>query len=437
MSYSNNIVNWSEIIKFTAEGIVVADYTQVRTALVNRFKDIYGEDIDVSTNSADGIYLETLSLMVNNILQSFKSFYSCLDIRTASGTYLDMLCLLSNVTRKDASSSTCYLTITLDEDEVQTSVNELNFVDNGGLIWRWSDSTPITLNPGISQTLLVKCQTLGEIRATKGTLANDYTDGWISKTVNSSPVIKVQQMYDANPGQLAETDSELRARQHLSGNASGNTVLESLAGAILQNSAIEDVLIYNNDTIGNLTSLDGTTIPAHSVYVVLRKEPNIEVADKQIGTILHNKLTPGIHTAESLITEDKHSFVYITELNGQQIGSAQTYYWKQATPVHPTLVITIKPGLYFSTSDNNTCEKIANNIINELNNVHLGSTVTNFTLQQIVNYSDPLFRGNKTYEFVSATLNGSTSNYTLQDTFFNYTTISITQSTSNYIITIS
>ena len=85
MAYKEMNINWTELIQFTKNGVYVADYQEIRSAICNRFKEIYGQDIDLATTSADGIYVETLSLMINNILQSFKHFYAQLDVRTASG----------------------------------------------------------------------------------------------------------------------------------------------------------------------------------------------------------------------------------------------------------------------------------------------------------------------------------------------------------------
>jgi hypothetical protein len=88
-----------QFIKITAGGIVIADYDQVQSALVKRYKEIYGSDIDLANTTADGVFVNDLALIINNILQSFKTLYSNLDVNTASGVYLDSLCRLSNITR--------------------------------------------------------------------------------------------------------------------------------------------------------------------------------------------------------------------------------------------------------------------------------------------------------------------------------------------------
>ena len=129
----NRNVSIDEFIKFTAGGPIIADYDQIQTALINKYKEVYGYDIDLANTTADGIFVNNLALIINNILQSFKTLYSNLNINTASGVYLDNLCRLSNVTRKRATQSTADLLISATQDT--TLYNGTIFIDNTGNEW--------------------------------------------------------------------------------------------------------------------------------------------------------------------------------------------------------------------------------------------------------------------------------------------------------------
>ena len=96
---------FDSLITITNAGFEVASYPEIREALVQRMKEIYGSDIDVSTGSADGIWIESLSLVINNILQSFLQLNANLNPDTATGIYLDVLSSLTNVIRKRATKS--------------------------------------------------------------------------------------------------------------------------------------------------------------------------------------------------------------------------------------------------------------------------------------------------------------------------------------------
>lgn len=435
MSYSNMTIEWTDLIKFTSEGIVVADYPQIRIALTNKFKQIYGDDIDVSTLSADGIYLETLSLMINNIMQNFKQLYANLDIRTASGTYLDMLCALSNVTRKAATASSTSLLLTLDSEETDNYVTtQIQFIDKSGKTWTARNQDGIILVPGVQTSVTVTCDELGPIRADAG---------WIDRTVESSPMINVVQSVAADLGSYTETDTELKARQHNSGNSIGQTVLESLAGALLQINGIEDVLIYNNDTGVNwpnesIGTHDGNAVQAHSIYVLIRKAPNISIADSVIGNIIYDKLTPGIRTnAYTGGTAKKgiaKSFLYTEYIAGQPSNYQQYVYWKELIPVNPDIAIYIKKNMYFdsaaSITNSETVKTIAQNVMNYVNNLHISELLQYKELEEIVKYSDPMFRGKNTFSVQKVAINSvDNTDYQNSDTYFNYT--SFTASSEN------
>ena len=52
----NRNVNISSFISFNSGGVVIADYDQVQAALIAKYKDVYGYDIDLSNVTADGVF---------------------------------------------------------------------------------------------------------------------------------------------------------------------------------------------------------------------------------------------------------------------------------------------------------------------------------------------------------------------------------------------
>jgi len=446
MAYSNLQIEWTDIIRFGSEGIEIADYAIMKKALANKFKSIYGEDIDLSTTSADGIYVETLCLMLNNMLQSFKTFYSQLDIKTASGVWLDMLCALSNITRKGASASTASIQLTLDSSETAQSFSSIELVDQAGITWKWSSTDPVTLQPGVPNASFVfTCEQLGPISAKGGTAANNYLDGWIDKTVNATPIIAVAQLADADLGSYAESDTELRARQHNAGNAIGMTTLDSLVGALLKLGGIQDVRLYNNDgSYATSTQLptglqakDGTNVAIHGLYILIRKKGNVTVADSSIGTVILNKLTPGIQTTQSAVSADRKSWSYVQYIQQVPTGLTQTFHWRQATAVHPAIVITLSANEYFASANDTQSKMIIDKIINYANNLHISDNLELEELKEIVKYADMKFRGKSTYSTSSITINSSAADYTNADTYFDYSASRSTISTSGSTITIT
>ena len=122
-----------DFVRFDASGVNVANFTEIRSELIKRYKEAYGSDIDLSTSSADGVFVNNLSLIMNNILQTMLTLYSNLDVENASGKYLDTLCNLSNIIRKEATPSSVSLQITNVGSDTLTNIDRLTFIDKSGV----------------------------------------------------------------------------------------------------------------------------------------------------------------------------------------------------------------------------------------------------------------------------------------------------------------
>lgn len=441
MALKNTKVNWNEFVQFTASGVVIADFPAIRTALTTRFQEIYGEDIDLSSASADGVYVNTLALMINNILQSFKQYYDNLDVRSASGVYLDNLCALTNVRRKSATNSLASVELTLDANETSNYVTKsITLADKNGNFWTANSVEDMIFEPGKPQTIIVESETPGPIVANAG---------WIDRLVNTDVVMLVRQAENAEIGTYNESDDELKVRRQEVLSGAGQTILESLSGALFDINGIEDVLIYNNDTIAPITSKDNTEIPPHCIYIVLRKNRYIDISDSLLGTTIYERMTPGIPTVESSVEDDNHTFEYTQYILGVPLNDLkQKVSWKLAKAIKPTITITITPNNNFASQGDVTSYKIAKAVIDYMNKIHLGSNVELDELRQVVLYADPLFRNKSTYKILSVDIAGSENTeygkiLKNPDTYFEYYyeennpgLIEISKSSNNVVIKI-
>ncbi len=429
----NTNVDWKSFITFSANGIQIASFSEIRDAFLTRFKEIYGSDIDTSSATADGVYIQTLSLIVYNMLKSYQEMYKNMNVQEAVGKFLDNLCALSNVYRKDSTYSTASITLTLSATASSSyTFSTITVVDKSGITWTYSGDE-ITLEPGVETQITVTCNEKGPVEAEAG---------WIYQTITSTnQAITVNQTTDASVGSWAETDAELRNRRALSISSAGATIMENLVGALLALTGIEDVKIYNNNTGSTITAQDGTEIPSHQVYIVLRKQDNIQVEDSSIGSIIYEKMTPGILTTKSNETAGtSHSYVYVQTSLGIPIetgGTEQVVYWKEATPSKPEIKITITPNTHYATSDDSTAKTIVSSVIEYLNNLSLSTNVVYEDLYNVVKNADPKFRGLSTYTISSIEIDEEDS-YQLKDTYFKYATsdYEITTSGENVVITI-
>lgn len=425
--FTNTDVDISEFIKITSAGVQIANFPQIRAALIERYKSVYGEDIDLSTASADGVFVNDLALIINNICMSIQTFYGNMDVDNASGIYLDNLCKLSNITRKPATYSNASLTLTNENDFEVDVTNGMIFVDKSGTEWTYNGPT-ITLakNATETSTIIVECSTPGPVKAEAG---------WIDQTLEVTN-ITVNQTKAANIGSDEESDDELRNRRNQIAGAQGTTVVDSMIGSLLQISGIDDVLIYNNSTSEAQNADDTTSIPAHSIYVILRKQAGVVISNETIGTLIYEKLTPGISTTQTSKTDASQSYTYIPEVFGSKVTDFnQNVYWKQAIPTHDSITIKITPYAYFSKDEFQT---IYERLCKYLNSLPLSTNVTeqNLIIQTV--YADPQFKSKATYAVGTVTIPASASKNA--DTYFDYKAekCSYTQDTSTgeYTITI-
>ena len=413
MGYLDNTRTITDFIRFTNAGVDIASFTQIRDAITTRYKEVYGQDIDltVTPTNADGIFVNDLALMVNNILQSIKTMYANLDVNTASGVYLDNLCRLSNIVRKPATPSNVYITVkNIGNDPItikkSSDTDGTTFVDVSGSEWLY-EGDDVVLNAGASQSIQVFSSIAGEVEAVAGSIVQAIGNQYL----------EVNQPTNANLGNDAETDSELRARRAQSVGTTGATVLEALAGALLSITAIRDVKIYNNNTNSNMTALDGTVIGPHSIYVIIRREDGIIVPDSTVGQLISDMLTPGIGTTESTIATKKS---YNVGRASQYLSLAdEVFHWKECVPVTTgTITITLSK---FANYSNETAALIQQRVIEYFDALPIGQAPNQNDVLFTAMTADPTFNCLPTYSVTSITGVPTTN----ADTYFKFSASNI------------
>lgn len=399
-----------ELIKFTNNGIYTADYIEIYGALVDRYKEIYGSDIDLSTGTADGVWISNISFLIDKLFGCIVEMYKQLNLNEATGAYLDALCSLSNIYRKPATKSNAYVTLTYRGQTSMTfSTQALGMLDVVGKAWY--PTQEYTFAPNETKSVYVECEEYGKMECGAGS---------IIKLIDASLPFELTQSTDGNFGLDEETDEELRIRQQSSSGAQGITSIGSLVGSILKITGIRDCYVYNNNTSSAVSQNDGTSVPGHSIYVVVRREDGITVDDSLIGTAIFNKLTPGIPTTTTSdsTTGTSKSYQYVAQVNSVYNTYENQYaYWKEAIPIHPTITINLTKQAYYDDKIRTT---IGQALIDYANALPLSQALTSDeVVQQILN-ADPQFKGKPTFRISSA----SVASHTNTETYYKYTTIS-------------
>lgn len=433
--FTAQILDLKNLIIITNTGIKVATFSQIKASLIARYKEIYGSDIEIVDTNADGIFINDLALIINNILQSCQTAFANLDINTANGIYLDRLCALTNLRRKQATHSTAGLTIkNLDTENSVEIENGLKFVDKAGLTWTYNDLSFIIPASSDENNLemadiMVECDEFGPISA---------PPGWIFTSIETLP-IEVVQSVKAQIGENEESDQDFRARQAASNGNQGITVLDGLINDLLSLNGIKDAYIFNNNsenTIVNACS-DNTDVLAHSIYIILKGIFNDELRQK-ICNIIFEDLTPGINSTEcdeNVIAGNAGQGTYQQGISAGAISFNTNVYWKEATGIHPTITINIQTLPNYTLAELDEVEK---DLITYLNSLPIMTDLTEGNILAEAVYADPQFKGKSTYQVNSVSITGAVNGkFTNTGSFYEYTSMNRPSGTGSIQLVLS
>jgi uncharacterized phage protein gp47/JayE len=245
-------------------GLHIPTYADIRDALVEDARSIFGTDIYLDNDSADYQYIAVIALKIHDALSALELAYNNRGPASAIGSGLDGVVRLNGISRAAASYSTCQVKVTGDSG---TLITGGVVRDQAGYLWDLPAAVTIPIAGHI--TVSAVCQTIGAIGALIGIIneINTPTKGWISVTNEAAAV----------PGNPVETDAELRARQTLSVALPSQTLLEGTTAAILTVANVTRAIVYENDT-SEVSVPDG--FPPHSITPVVEGGTDADIAQQ-------------------------------------------------------------------------------------------------------------------------------------------------------------
>ena len=363
MSLINKKYDVSELAEIGTNGFTAASFPQIRDAVASKMKEIYGNDIDLSSASADGQYVNMEALILNNVYRALESLAKSLNPADASGKYLDILASFSGAFRRQPTNSVAQLYV-WNTGAAPISPDQIVCMDKSGNEWVWYN--PVDYNgqktvtiPSMLGTptnyvpygpLEFRCKSFGSVSAsgdpnpsdnwqTVYERSPDVRGGDIYQTIDAGN-FQVYQKNAAIAGKDLESDSSLRSRRNLSFGISGATVQNSLIANLLDIEGVDDVWVFNNNTGAPKTMDDGVSVANHDVYVVVWKDPSLNATDtmfdEAVGSAIYDQLTPGVlTTAYSGAGGVSRNLTIPLSPN---INT--TMYWKQCVGAAPSIKVT-------------------------------------------------------------------------------------------------
>ena len=345
MAISRSIISWD--LFFQAK-----DYTEIYRMLVTNYKAIYGSDINLAINTADGEFIRTLAVILYDFSKLASDTYNSIDINNAKGKLLDNLVLLSgNLIRKKDVATEFTTTLSWVGDDISYSISDIIIAEDiDGNYWEITPVGAVTEILSTGTLVTMKSQSVGEYNLPIET----FPIREIRKNANyvSAEDIELDDIILNIRGSVAETDAHLKARKKESLSFNSTSLIDSIRDEVLNNIySVDDIKIYSSVVDGGLTIplwngtaliSGGVTIPKHDVFVLVKPQENVTIAENGVTSeaivdVLKRKITLGISTMQDNI--DANYKTEVIELDSVFPGYTETYRYYISQPYNPYIRI--------------------------------------------------------------------------------------------------
>lgn len=300
---------------FDQNGLQTLTQNEIVDSLTQSFKEIYGEDINVDSNSPDGQLINIFAQMLEDYYEVLQQVNASFDPDQAIGTVLDQRCAINGVQRKEGTYTYVQIDVTvdrsvtlagLDENSVEDSYTISDSEGNQFVLANTSNLTSGTTS------LRFRASNIGNVEVTPNSITTPVTIILGVLSVNNPSGASEQ-------GTNEETDAELRERRKRSVSISNQGYVDGLLAALENIPDVTKASVYQNR--GSSTDADG--IPGHSIWVVVQGG-----SDSEIGQVMDNKVAAGVGMKGT------------QSVNVAQVdGSIATYYFDR--PTSQTLYVNL------------------------------------------------------------------------------------------------
>jgi uncharacterized phage protein gp47/JayE len=262
------------IAQVTEAGISAPTFADVLSQLQEQFRAIYGVDVNLDNDSADGQWVSIIAAAINDANASLISVYNTFSPGTASGAALSSVVKVNGIRRQVASKSTVDLRIV---GQAGTTITNGAVTDIDGN--RWILPASVVIPPAGEITVTATAQNDGALQAAANTVNRIATPtlGW--QTVNNPDA--------ATAGNPVETDAALRKRQANSVSLPSRSVWDGILASVSSLPGVSRLAGVDNDT----GATDANGVPGHTISLVVEGGDATAIA----SSILLKK-SPGVGT---------------------------------------------------------------------------------------------------------------------------------------------
>lgn len=324
---------------FDSTGYTAPRAADFLTLLRTRVEAETGLTFDWSPGTVAGDITSALAIQLGTLGELSQELYDALSVQNATGRQLDNLCLLVGVTRQEATHSTATVTLT---GTAGTVLPPETLMEGGGLDGRarWRLASAATIGGGGTVSATVEAVEAGVVEALAGEIATIVTPvaGWTAVTNPAA----------ATAGVARETDAELRQRRAVSLQVQGSRSLAALRGRLLAIEGVEAAACLDNATDATAT-VQGVSIPAHGIGVVILPDPMTAAAKTAVATLLYGEVAAGIaYGGDEVVT--------VTGEDGYE--KTIRFYYGSDVSVDVGITVTLASGYDYSEVEDAIAEGV-------------------------------------------------------------------------------
>ena len=266
---------------FDENGLEIATLTEIVADLTTEFQNIYGSDINLSSDSPDGQLLNIFAQTIIDVLELIQEVNSSFDPGQAAGNILDQRVAINGIQRQAGTYTVTPVTVV-----TSASVNLYGVDQTAEPIYTVADAagneyqlqtTVLGLSVG-SNILTFQASLPGSIAPTENTITVPVTIVLGVTSVNNPSTYTTL-------GVDEETDAALRIRRQRSVSLASQGYLSGLLAALENINGVSSAYVYENTT----GSTDADGVPGHSIWAIVSGSG----ADADIANAIYTKRNAG------------------------------------------------------------------------------------------------------------------------------------------------
>lgn len=309
----------------TGTGVIVPDTSVLLTKIQERFRGLFGQNLDVEPTTPQGRLIELFNRSEQFCLQVCAAVSNMLNLNKANGFILDDLGALFLIERKPATKTETAVELYGVPNTRIPANTRIKSTDG----YIFVNPSPAIIGTNGSVSVLYQSQETGEIPASPDTLnvILDAVNGLERATNPANPRL----------GQPLESDNLFRNRIKSSLNTNAIAILSAIKANIEQVAGVVGSYCYDNFE-DSAVIIDGLSVPPHSLLAV------VDGGDEQaIANAIYSKKTIG--TGYPTKTISGANGVYVFE------QSTDNYLvWKKSNVRYYTgKIISVGTKIYSNT----------------------------------------------------------------------------------------